>query len=67
MNPFLRFIFLIVIAGLVYWLIGSWALPALSLPNPFAKIAQAVLIIAVCILIIDGLLGLVGKNFLKWP
>lgn len=66
MSGFIRFLFVIILAGIVYWLIGAWALPAIGLPQPFAKLAQIVLVIIVCALILDGLLGLAGKNFIKW-
>lgn len=65
MNGLLRFFFAIIIAGLCYWLLGVWALPAIGLPQPFDKLAHVVLIIAVCAVVLDGLLGLAGKNFIK--
>jgi hypothetical protein len=66
MNAFLRLLFVIVVAGVCYWLLNNWALPAIGLPQPFDKLAHVVLIILVCALILDGLLGLMSKNFIKW-
>jgi len=63
---FLRFLFVVVIAGMIFWLLNSWALPAIGLPQPFEKLAHVALIVGVCVLIIDGALGMIGKNFIHW-
>lgn len=48
---------LIAILGLLYWLVGS-----LGLPQPFLKIAQVILIIALVLILINFLLGIAGHG-----
>lgn len=49
----------IIVGGLIYWLL-TWALASVGLPEPFAKIAKVVLVLAVCVFLINALLGLAG-------
>jgi hypothetical protein len=55
----------LVIAGIIYFLL-NWALTAIGLPEPFAKVAQVVLILLVVILIINALMVLVGSPFINF-
>lgn len=49
----------IVIYGLIFWLLW-WGLGAIALPEPFAKVATVILVIAAIITLIGLLTGSVG-------
>lgn len=60
-GALLWLIILGVIFGLLWWLIQY-----VGLPEPFAKVANVVLAIAAVVLIINVLLSLGGKGFIRW-
>lgn len=49
----------VLVAGLIYWLL-TWAIAQIGPPEPFAKIAKFILVVAVCVFLINALLGLAG-------
>ncbi len=49
------------ILGLLWWLIG-----ALTLPEPFGWVARSVMLVLIVFFLIDCLLSLMGKSFIKW-
>lgn len=51
----------LVIIGLIFWLLW-WGLNTINPPEPFKKVATVVLVIAVCIVLINFLLGLTGTR-----
>lgn len=53
----------LIVAGLIYWTF-NWALTKIALPEPFAKIAQVILVLIVAIMIVNALLGLAGHAFI---
>lgn len=55
----------LVIAGLIYWLL-DWAFKKIGLPEPFAKIAQVLLVVLVLVVVINALLIIVGHPFIRW-
>lgn len=55
----------IIIGGLVYWLL-DWAITKFALPEPFAKVARIVLILGAVIFLINALLTVGGRPFIKW-
>lgn len=64
-SVILNVIIWLVVAGLIYWLL-TWALGAIGLPEPFAKIANIILILLVVIVVINALLTLVGSPFITF-
>lgn len=50
----------IVIIGMIFYVMW-WGLGQLALPEPFDKIARAVIIIVTVLLLINALLGLTGS------
>lgn len=55
----------IVIAGLIFWLL-SWAISACGLPEPFAKVARVVLVLAAVVILVNALMTINGTPFIKW-
>ena len=62
----LNLILWIIIIGLIFWLL-HWAIGAIGIPEPFHKIARAILIIAAVIIIINLLFALVGFPSFDMP
>lgn len=55
----------LVIAALIYFVI-DWGLKKIGLPEPFNKIAQVILVLLVVVVLINALLLLAGKPFIRW-
>lgn len=55
----------IIIAGLIFWLC-TWGLAQVGLPEPFAKIAKVVLVIAVVVFLVNALMALGGHPFIAF-
>lgn len=53
----------LVIVGLIVWLL-LWAIGQLGLPEPFNKVARAIVILAVVIYLVNLLLSLSGHPLL---
>ena len=45
----------------VVWYLGNWAIQKLGLGEPFSKVANVVLVLAVLIIVVNALLLLVGR------
>ncbi len=58
------FIVLIVVA-LIFWLLW-WAIAAIGVPEPFAKVLRAIIVIAAVIFLVNALLTLIGVPFIRW-
>lgn len=54
----------LVVAGLICYLL-FWAIGKIGLPEPFAKIATAVIVLVVVVFLLDILLGLGGHPLFK--
>lgn len=50
-----------VICGLLWWLINY-----LAVPEPFGKVARALIAIIAVVFLINALLTVVGKPFISW-
>lgn len=55
----------LIIMGVVFWLLW-WLIQYVGLPEPFAKVANIILAIAAVVLIINVLMSLGGKPFIRW-
>lgn len=55
----------IIVIGLIFWLL-DWALKSFALPEPFAKIARVVLVLAAVLFLIKALLTVVGHPLIRW-
>jgi VIT1/CCC1 family predicted Fe2+/Mn2+ transporter len=56
----------IIVAGLIFWLL-FWLIGYVGMPEPFNKIAKALLAVAAVIFLIYFLLSLVtGRSFITW-
>lgn len=55
----LTLLFALVIWGLIFWLLW-WGLSAIALPDPFAKVATVILVIAAIFVVIGLLTGSVA-------
>lgn len=64
-SSLLSLMITIIVVGVCFWLL-DWAIKAIPVPEPFAKIARVILILAAVIFLINALLSLVGKSFIAW-
>ena len=55
----------LVIAGLIAYLL-FWAIGKIGLPEPFSKIAIAMIVLVIVIFLIDLLMGVGGRPLFKW-
>lgn len=55
----------VLIAGLIFWLL-SWLITYLAIPDPFAKIAKAIVAIVAVLFLVNALLTVAGKPFITW-
>lgn len=55
----------VLVAGLIFWLL-SWLIGYLGVPEPFSKIAKAIVAIIAVLFLINALLTIVGKPFISW-
>jgi uncharacterized membrane protein YwzB len=55
----------IVIWGLILWLCW-WALGKIAPPEPFMKIGTVVLVLLTVVVLVNILLGIDGRAFIKW-
>lgn len=61
----LKAFFLLIIVGAIFGLLW-WLVQYMNLPQPFDKVANIGLAIAAVLFLINFLLSLVGKAFIKW-
>lgn len=55
----------IVIAAMIYWVV-TWGLAKIGVPEPFNKIINVVLVIAVVVFLVNALLSLAGHPLIVW-
>lgn len=55
----------LVVAGLIFWLL-YWLLNFVNPPEPFKKVAVVILAILMVLVLINALLGLVGRPLIRW-
>jgi hypothetical protein len=56
----------VVIAAVIYWLV-RWGVAQIGVSEPFAKVINVILVLAVVIFLINALLTLVGHPLIAWP
>lgn len=66
MEKLVRFVVIIVVAGLIYWVL-NWALVNTAPPEPFFKIGQVVLVLGTAVVVCYALLDLAGFKLPRWP
>lgn len=55
----------VVVVGIIFWLLW-WLLGYVGLPEPFNKVARVILALAAVLMLINALLTLVDKPFIRW-
>jgi len=55
----------LVVWGLILWVLW-WAIGAVGLPQPFAKIATVVLVLITVIVLLNLLFGFTGTPLFRW-
>lgn len=55
----------VIVIGLCFWLL-TWLIDYCGVPEPFNKIARVILAIAAVVLLINALLGIMGRPFIVW-
>ena len=55
----------LVIWGLILWIL-YWALAKIAPPEPFMKIGTVVLVLLTVVVLVNILLGLDGRAFIRW-
>lgn len=55
----------LLIMGVIFWLL-HWLITYVGLPEPFAKVAYVILAIAAVVIVINVLLSIAGKPFIRW-
>ena len=55
----------LIVYGVILWLLW-WLLNYVNPPEPFKKVGNVILAIIAVVLIINVLLGLAGRPFIKW-
>lgn len=64
-QKLLRFLLTVLVVGVIFWLL-SWTIGAVGLGNPFDKLARIVLIVAAVFALINAILEIFDKAFVKW-
>lgn len=55
----------LICVGLVFWLLW-WLVNYLAPPEPFRKVANAILAIAAVVVLIDVIMSFAGRGFIQW-
>lgn len=55
----------IIVIALVFWLL-LWLINYVKVPEPFNKVLRVILAIVAVVLLINALLALVDKPFIRW-
>lgn len=63
-NDVVQAIVWLVVAGLIYY-VAAWGLGKIGLGEPFGKIANVLLVLLVVVMVINAILMLVGKPFIR--
>ena len=58
-------VIMLIVAGLVLWIL-NWAISAIGLPEPFAKVAKVLIVLFAAVVAINALLTIVGKPLVSW-
>lgn len=55
----------IVVAALIYF-VAMWGIDKVGIPEPFHKIAVALVVLAVVVLLVNALLAIAGHPLIRW-
>lgn len=55
----------IIVAALIYFVV-NWGIEKIGIPEPFHKIAIALLVLIVVVLLVNALLSIADKGFIRW-
>ena len=55
----------IVIAALIYFVV-MWGIDKIGIPEPFHKIAIALVVLMVVVMLVNALLTIAGHPFIRW-
>jgi hypothetical protein len=55
----------IVVAALIYFVV-MWGIEKIGIPEPFHKIAIALVVLMVVVLLVNALLTIAGHPFIRW-
>lgn len=55
----------IVVAALIYFVV-MWGIDKVGIPEPFHKIAVALVVLCVVVLLVNALLSMAGHPFIRW-
>lgn len=55
----------IVVAALIYFVV-MWGIEKVGIPEPFHKIAIALVVLMVVVLLVNALLTIAGHGFIRW-
>lgn len=55
----------LVVVGLVFYILW-WLIGYIGLPEPFNKVVRVVIAVACALLLINVLLGMVDRQFIRW-
>ena len=55
----------LVVAGLICWLLW-WFIDFIGLPEPFNKVARALIALVALVFLLNVLLGLAGHPIIRW-
>lgn len=61
----LQFVVYVVVIGLILWLL-SWLVDYAAPPEPWRKVARVVLTVVGMVILINLLLGLIGRPVVVW-
>ncbi len=64
-DALLNAVIWIVVAALIYFVV-MWGIDKIGIPEPFHKIAVALVVLVVVVLLINALLGIGGRPFIRW-
>jgi len=65
LSGLLSVLTIVIVAGLIFWLLW-WLLQRIALPEPFAKVGQALLALVAVFFLIALLLQLAGHPIIAW-
>lgn len=64
-SQFLNALVILVIAALIFWLL-LWFIRYVGVPEPFNKVIKVVVGLVALIFLINFLLSIIGKDFIRW-
>lgn len=59
-------IFIVIAVGLIIWGLGRWLFPKLNAPAMVLTVWDGLFVLVGAVAVINFLLSLIGKGFIKW-